>query len=85
MMGGVVHYAPWCRRPWLARLAVLLGSHPRCILACSALKRSYRRQLLEELRPGQALLVFLRPAPGVLKDRLQARQGHYFKVPLHSL
>jgi gluconokinase len=47
------------------------------VLACSALKRDYRRQLGVGL-PGVAL-VYLKGSAELLESRLQARRGHYMK------
>ena len=72
------------RRPWLAALAQLerelLARGQNAVLACSALKRSYRDELLDG-RPA-ARMVFLAPDREVLARRLAARHGHFFPEQL---
>jgi gluconokinase len=69
------------RAPWLAALRDLLlstlqvGRHP--ILACSALKESYRRQLLDG-NEGVAL-IYLQGSYELIYQRLSERAGHYMK------
>lgn len=66
------------RAPWLARLAALvrarLDGGPPTVLACSALRATYR----ETLTGGDArvAVVWLDAPPGVLAARLVARRGH---------
>ncbi len=43
------------------------------VLACSALKRSYR----DELRAGPVRFVFLKGDYALLLDRLRSRHGHF--------
>lgn len=67
------------RAPWLARLrreVVDPPGGPR-VLACSALKRAYRRQLGAGT-PGVAL-VYLQGSPALLGTRIAARSGHFMK------
>ena len=72
------------RRPWLAlvraRMDAFAASGQSAVLACSALKRSYR----EELLAGQpeARMVFLHATRGVLEARLRGRHGHFFPAAL---
>lgn len=65
------------REPWLARLADLIRDRasggPPTVLACSALKRTYRQRLLT---PGAAL-VWLDVPREVLRKRLDTRDGHF--------
>lgn len=69
------------RAPWLAALHDQLaqtlksGRHP--VLACSALKERYRRQLLE----GNVGLrvVYLKGSYDLIWSRMSARAGHYMK------
>ena len=66
------------RAPWLARLARLvqdrLADGPSTVLACSALKASYRRQLVGDA-PG-VLVAWLDASPELLAQRLREREGH---------
>ncbi|HEX6058346.1 MAG TPA: gluconokinase [Gemmatimonadaceae bacterium] len=75
------------RAPWLAALA---GVVARCVegdtsavIACSALKRAYRRALVPDGAPAAAVrFVYLRATPALLAERLGTRQGHYFTAAL---
>jgi carbohydrate kinase (thermoresistant glucokinase family) len=72
------------RRPWLttvgARMDAYAASGQSAVLACSALKRSYREQLLAG-RP-EARMVFLHVDREALVARLRARHGHFFPAAL---
>ena len=69
------------RIPWLTALSNLLlstlkaGRHPA--LACSALKESYREQLLS----GKAgiEIIYLKGSYDLLLERMSRRQGHFMK------
>lgn len=67
------------RRPWLEALRDLLdrrlAAGEGTILACSALKESYR-SLLGTERP-EILLVFLDGSRELLSARMASRQGHF--------
>ncbi len=65
------------RIPWLDRLHGVLMEHrdSGVVLACSALRVSYRDRLVGDLS-GVVFLALVVP-PGVLADRLAARTGHY--------
>ena len=70
------------RAGWLATLAGHMSEWEAAggaVLACSALKESYR----QTLQAGASLplgWVFLDTAPAVLRARLEARKGHYMKA-----
>jgi carbohydrate kinase (thermoresistant glucokinase family) len=72
------------RLPWLEKLAGLIGAHEAAghssVLACSALKRSYR----DVLRTGAPRVRFLHVhgTREVLQARLDARKGHFFPADL---
>lgn len=70
------------RSDWLQALAeqLRLAKDTGAVLACSALKRSYR----DRLRSGAAdlHLVHLNGPPTLLMQRLQARKGHYMPPAL---
>lgn len=72
------------RRPWLARLQQLLAAHlaagETAVLACSALKQSYR----EQLRAGNAALrfIYLHGDMNTIRRRLQARENHYMAAEM---
>lgn len=69
------------RAPWLAALHDLISSSLRAgkpgVLACSALKKGYRRQLLEG-NEG-VLVVYLRGIYDLIWSRLEKRTGHFMK------
>lgn len=73
------------RRPWLQALRELietrLADQQPTIVACSALKREYRRALGTE-RP-EVLLVHLAGSRELLAERLAVREGHF--MPEHLL
>lgn len=72
------------RRPWLRRIAEVIGEHEAAgasvIVTCSALRRSYR----DVLRAGHPSVWFAHvDVPReVLVRRLAARQGHYMPPSL---
>ncbi len=72
------------RRPWLALLHSLLQDgitqKEDIVLACSALKKSYRRQL--GIDQQQIHSVFLDGEEAVLAERLAKRQHHFMKRSL---
>lgn len=66
------------RQPWLDRLCGLLREAERrgedAVLACSALKDSYRKRLLG---CAEAKLVYLKGDYALIRQRLRERQGHF--------
>jgi gluconokinase len=70
------------RRPWLLRLRDLIHEHlaqnKDAVIACSALKRSYR-DLLGEGNAGTRF-VFLQGDFDLIWSRIQARDDHYMKA-----
>lgn len=74
------------RAPWLARLHAQLSAWSRdgidAVLACSALKQSYRDTLTAGLPPGSVRLFYLTGPPDLIRQRLQARQGHYMPASM---
>jgi gluconokinase len=53
------------------------------VLACSALRRSYRAALMPaHARPGAVRFVYLRATPTLLHERLAQRVGHFAPVAL---
>ena len=66
------------RRPWLERLRQEIATHDAerrdLVLACSALKKDYRRILAE----GAAVkFVYLKGEARQIAERLRMRQGHF--------
>jgi gluconokinase len=72
------------RKPWLAAITSwmddIIASGQSAVLACSALKRAYREELLGG-RP-EAVLVFLMISEQQDQARVSARKGHFFGEPL---
>lgn len=65
------------REPWLDKLGTLLAQAPgSAVLACSALKRSYRDRLRAAV-PGLRI-VYLEISLADAHCRVAARKGHYF-------
>jgi gluconokinase len=66
------------REPWLDRLRVAIlnwiANGQSTVLACSALKRSYRRTL--QAGP-EVRYVYLKGSAALIAQRLQARHGHF--------
>ena len=72
------------RAPWLARLNAELREREArgasAVLACSALKRSYRASLLHAL--GSARLVHLEGSRALIESRLAVRAHRYMPASL---
>lgn len=68
------------RAPWLARVGAALADKDT-VIACSALKRSYRDQIRLSAG-GPVAFLFLRGTREDLFARLTARQGHFMPVSL---
>lgn len=72
------------RRPWLKALHDLidgqLSQNKQAVLACSALKKEYRR-ILSGGNPG-LVFVFLKGDYDLIWRRLSAREDHYMKAGL---
>src|SRR5690348_2486099 len=66
------------RRPWLERLRAEIVNWSRqgrnVVLACSALKRSYRQQL--KIGP-EVQFVYLKGSASLIASRLRSRPGHF--------
>ena len=71
------------RWPWLDRLrAIIDGALARedgLVLACSALKASYRARLTGGDAGGRVRFVYLAGTPELLRARLAQRPGHFMK------
>ena len=71
------------RAPWLAALhqAIVswLAAHENVVLACSALKETYRAQIVVS---PEVKLIYLRVSPEVVAVRLAHRQHHYMNPTL---
>lgn len=66
------------REPWLERLRTAIAGWivegKNVVLACSALKRSYRERL--DVGP-EVRFVYLKGSSQLITDRLRARSGHF--------
>lgn len=72
------------RWPWLEILANKIrhwNDKGDAVLACSALKKVYRRKLAV-LPENQMQWVFLNGAPDLISKRLSVRRGHFFDPKL---
>jgi gluconokinase len=69
------------RAPWLAALHALISASIKenrpAVLACSALKESYRQQLLEGNEGVQ--IVYLKGSFDLIWSRIAQRKDHYMK------
>ena len=75
------------RQPWLAELRALLAhaiaTHEPVVLACSALRESYRAGLVPaNAVPGAVRFVYLRDTSTLLHERLAYRPDHFAPVAL---
>ena len=72
------------RRPWLEALHTLIQEHLKhedsLVLACSALKRSYRDLLAQG--DGEVTFVFLKGSFDLIFERMREREGHYMKADM---
>jgi gluconokinase len=72
------------RWPWLHRIADWIGEHEQagrnCVVACSALRRSYR-DLLRDGHPS-VWFVHVHAEAKLIRDRLEHRAGHYMPASL---
>jgi gluconokinase len=77
------------RWPWLHRVERWIGDQLRagssCVVACSALRRSYRdllREATNGLPDGVVRFVLLDVDRGLLRQRLLARHGHFMHADM---
>lgn len=74
------------RAPWLHTLNDVLRDwlkkNTAGVLACSALKNSYRDILSAGTRPGEVAFLWLDGSPQLIEKRLQARQGTFMNPAL---
>ncbi|MBN9561551.1 MAG: gluconokinase [Alphaproteobacteria bacterium] len=72
------------RWPWLDAIATVIdgwrAKGERGVLACSALKRSYRDVIIGER--GDVALVYLQGAKELIAARMASRHGHFMPVAL---
>jgi gluconokinase len=75
------------RAPWLAHLSDLIeewiNTDRHTVLACSALKQSYRNILQQHKTKSNAIqFVYLKGSYDLFLNRLQSRAGHYMKADM---
>jgi len=72
------------RQPWLAKLRQVLSDcvarGENAVLACSALKESYRRTLTVDA--SAVRFVYLKGDPAIIRQRLRQRVGHFAREGL---
>lgn len=68
------------RAPWLAKVGAALMQE-NTVIACSALKRTYRDQI-RAAAGAPVMFLFLRGARQTLLDRMAARPGHFMPTSL---
>ena len=72
------------RLPWLNAIAAtidqLLAEGRSAVVACSALKRSYRKILIGPRK--HVVLVYLQGSPALISERVAARKGHFMPPAL---
>ena len=68
------------RWPWLERVGLALASHENIVIACSALKKSYREKISAAAADTQ--YIHLTGTREILLERLLGRNGHFMPVEL---
>ncbi|MGB6552166.1 MAG: gluconokinase [Candidatus Binataceae bacterium] len=72
------------RRPWLAAIRAMIDEYlargQNAIVACSALKRSYREMLSAD--PARVRFVWLDGSRELIARRIAARRGHFMPAEL---
>ena len=67
------------RMPWLQTLRDVLADNNNIVMACSALKGSYRRILVEA---GDVRFIYLKIDPDTVRRRLDGRLEHFMNPTL---
>ncbi len=74
------------RMPWLLTLqdaiASIIQQARHAVLACSALKSSYREIMLDNCDRSQIRLIYLKGSFQLIQQRLKQRQNHYMSQNL---
>jgi len=72
------------RAPWLASIrdliATTLARNANLVLACSALKQSYREEIVVD--PKRVKLVYLKGSRELIADRIAHRKSHFMNQAL---
>jgi 6-phosphogluconate dehydrogenase len=71
------------RAPWLDILNQIAKEQAErgCVIACSALKAAYRKQLMDSIEPITRW-VYLKGSYDQIYQRMQSRQGHFMKASM---
>lgn len=69
------------RWPWLDQVGLVLAREAPVIVACSALKRTYRDRICGEAK-GAVTFVYLEGSRDLIAGRLAQRTGHYMPLAL---
>src|ERR1700687_1477967 len=74
------------RAPWILAVAkvveAMLSSGVSGVVACSALKESYREQIVGGLDPASVKFVYLKGSQRLIGERLAGRIGHFMNPEL---
>jgi carbohydrate kinase (thermoresistant glucokinase family) len=73
------------RKPWLENLNASMKEWNKengAVLACSALKKSYRNCLRQDFNDTEIVFIFLDGSKNLIAERLQKRKGHYMPPDL---
>ncbi len=68
------------RIPWLKTLAALLNQDTDIVMACSAPREQYRKQLLH--KSPDCIVIWLDAPKKILQQRLEERSEHFFSPSL---
>ena len=68
------------RWPWLSRLNRVLKDEPNAVLACSALKESYRERLAQGI--AHFTVVYLHGSLALIRERIETRKHRYMPAAL---
>ena len=68
------------RWPWLDKVANELSASDAIVIACSALKRSYRERIISGATG--TIFIHLEGTPELLAERMSGRSGHFMPTSL---
>ncbi len=72
------------RAPWLASIRKLIADsltqNVNVVIACSALKQSYRDEIIVD--PARVRIVYLKGSPALIASRIAARKNHFMNKDL---
>ena len=83
-MAGGIALTDADRAPWLASIRDLiadrLARNLNVVLACSALKQSYREEII--VAPARVKIVYLKGSPDLIASRIAHRTNHFMNKNL---